>query len=236
MKQMSSAHSPTCGNSSLTSIPTCPYFLNVNGDRISAPVLRSVAMLPPGIGWPWYLSSIGFGSKLSTCERPPFMNRKMTCLALAAWCRPPDARVLGSWSPSVAAAASESPTRLANASMPKPLPMRHSASRRVTGCRALWLISRSVDEQELAGAEEHLEVAAERGDGEQLRRILLCRRRDDAAHHAVAGHRHRLVAASVVSLRLVFLRRLLRGVGLALFVGSHRLVGHVGQTGRELAV
>ena len=40
---MSSAHSPTCGNSSLTSIPHWPYFLNANGDRISAPVFRSVA-------------------------------------------------------------------------------------------------------------------------------------------------------------------------------------------------
>ena len=83
MKQMSSAHSPTCGNSSLTSIPALPYFLNANGERISAPVLRSVATEPPGSGWPWYLSSIGFGSKLSTCERPPFMNRKMTRLARA---------------------------------------------------------------------------------------------------------------------------------------------------------
>ncbi len=83
MKQMSSAHSPTWGNSSLTSIPALPYFLNANGERINAPVLRSVATEPPGSGWPWYLSSIGFGSKLSTCERPPFMNRKMTRLARA---------------------------------------------------------------------------------------------------------------------------------------------------------
>ena len=80
---MSSAHSPTCGKSSLTSMPPLPYFLNVNGDFISAPVLRSVSTVPPGSGWPWYLSSIGFGSKLSTCERPPFMKRKMTCLAFA---------------------------------------------------------------------------------------------------------------------------------------------------------
>ncbi len=83
MKQMSSAHPPTCGNSSLTSMPALPYFLNVNGERMSAPVLRSVAMLPPGRGWPWYLSSIGFGSKLSTCDRPPFMKRKITRLARA---------------------------------------------------------------------------------------------------------------------------------------------------------
>ncbi len=81
--QMSSMQPPTCGKISLTSIPLCPYFLNVNGDFISAPVLRSVATSPPGSGWPWYLSSIGFGSKLSTCESPPFMNRKMTRLARA---------------------------------------------------------------------------------------------------------------------------------------------------------
>ena len=61
MTQMSSTHSPTCGNSSLTSMPLWPYFLNVNGDVISAPVLRSVATVPPGSGWPSYLSSIGFG-------------------------------------------------------------------------------------------------------------------------------------------------------------------------------
>ena len=40
---MSSAHSPTCGKSSLTSIPLSPYFLNVNGDFSSVPVFRSVA-------------------------------------------------------------------------------------------------------------------------------------------------------------------------------------------------
>ena len=48
MKQMSSAHSPTCGNSSLTSMPALPYFLNANGERISAPVLRSVATRAAG--------------------------------------------------------------------------------------------------------------------------------------------------------------------------------------------
>jgi hypothetical protein len=64
-------------------MPHCPYFLNVKGERISAPVFRSVAIEPPGSGWPWYLSSIGFGSKLSTCDSPPFMNRKITRFAFA---------------------------------------------------------------------------------------------------------------------------------------------------------
>ena len=49
---MSSAQAPTFGNSSLTSIPHWPYFLNANGERINAPVLRSVAIVPPGSGWP----------------------------------------------------------------------------------------------------------------------------------------------------------------------------------------
>ncbi len=52
---MSSAHSPTWGKSSLTSIPLWPYFLKVKGERISAPVFRSVATMPPGSGWPWIL-------------------------------------------------------------------------------------------------------------------------------------------------------------------------------------
>ncbi len=84
MKQMSSTHSPTCGQISLTSMPLCPYFLKLNGDRSSVPVFRSVATNPPGSGWPWYFSSIGFGSKQSTCDAPPFMKRKMTRLARAA--------------------------------------------------------------------------------------------------------------------------------------------------------
>ena len=86
--QMSSAHAPTCGKSSLTSRPLWPYFVNANGDCMSEPVLRSVATVPPGSGCPWYFASIGFGSKLSTCDSPPFMNRKITRVARAGWCKP----------------------------------------------------------------------------------------------------------------------------------------------------
>ena len=50
--------------------PTLPYRLNVNGDRSKLPVLRSVRRLPCGIGLPWCLSSIGFGSNVSICPRP----------------------------------------------------------------------------------------------------------------------------------------------------------------------
>ena len=47
-------HSPSCGKISLTSMPLCPYFLNVNGDFSRLPVLRSVCRLPEGIGLPLY--------------------------------------------------------------------------------------------------------------------------------------------------------------------------------------
>src|SRR5215813_9369319 len=52
IQQILSAHSPTCGNSSLTSMPHSPYFLKVNCERINAPVFRSVIMVPPGSGLP----------------------------------------------------------------------------------------------------------------------------------------------------------------------------------------
>ena len=129
---MSSASAPTCGNSSLTSRPLLPYLLNVNGDFISAPVLRSVATLPPGSGCPWYFSSIGLGSKLSTCDSPPFMNRKMTGFARAGWCSPPEPRRPVDFRRRRGSQRLARP-RPAKASMPKPLPMRQSASRRVTG-------------------------------------------------------------------------------------------------------
>src|SRR5260370_27663784 len=100
------------------------------------PVLRSVAMESPGIGWPSYLSSMGLGSKLSTDEQPPFMKRKITRLTRCgssslATATPPSDVV-------TPARATDCPTIPAKASMPKPLPMRQSASRRVTGLAALW--------------------------------------------------------------------------------------------------
>src|ERR1700692_4343017 len=79
---MSSAQAPTLGKGSGTSGALDPAGLNSNGDFISVPVLRSWPRSPPGMGWPWYLVSMGLLSKLSMWERPPFMNRKMTCLAL----------------------------------------------------------------------------------------------------------------------------------------------------------
>ena len=69
-----------CGNSSETSMPHCPYFLNVNGLGISGP------------GWPCrtttspfarqrlagVLVSAGLGSNVSTWLTPPLMNSEIT--------------------------------------------------------------------------------------------------------------------------------------------------------------
>src|SRR3954447_6248911 len=81
---ISSMHSPMFGNKSLTSMPLCPYFLNLNGDGNAAPVLRSVLMYSPGKGLPAYLSRDGLGSKLSTWEGPPLRKKCTTRLAFAA--------------------------------------------------------------------------------------------------------------------------------------------------------
>src|SRR5262245_6101827 len=86
MTQMSSMCSAVFAKISLTSMPDWPYFRNLYGDFIAAPVFRSVRRLPVGMGLPWYLSSIGLGSKVSTCDGPPFMNRWTTCLTLEGKC------------------------------------------------------------------------------------------------------------------------------------------------------
>src|SRR5258707_10133414 len=72
---------------------------------------------------PLYFVRDGLGSKVSTCDGPPFRNRKMTCLAFAGKCVE---RV------SVAPAASLfSASRVASPSMPKPFPALRKSWRRV---------------------------------------------------------------------------------------------------------
>src|SRR5262245_39893814 len=236
MTQMLSTCSPTSGKRSLTSMPLWPYFLNANGDFISAPVFRSVAMLPPGSGWPWYFSSIGFGSKLSTCESPPFMKRKMTCFARAGWCRPV-----------VCAASSSEFARLANAIMPKPLAIRHRASRRVTGCPSLWRMSvdrcqcpvagcESVNEEEFGGAHEDLQVATQRRDRQHLLLVVLgsaAAGLGDAGHHALAHLGLVLRVLRCLRFLLLFFFRL-RVVFLPpLFVGPQRFGRQELEAGRH---
>ncbi len=87
-----------------------------------------------GSGLPAYFSSAGLGSKVSTCDGPPFMNRWMTRLALPGKCgffgasgrdghaRPERRRGRHRLRASSSAKPSEA----------KPMPARQSSSRRVT--------------------------------------------------------------------------------------------------------
>src|SRR6185295_7805540 len=75
MIAISSMCSPSFGNTSLTSMPDRPCFVNLNGDCIATPPM-------PGIGCPSYLASEGFGSHVSTCDGAPCAKMWMTLLAL----------------------------------------------------------------------------------------------------------------------------------------------------------
>ena len=97
-----------------------------------APVRRSVFISPVGRGWPSYFSSSGLGSKVSTCETPPFMNRKMMFFARGAKSGLGIGVPIDDTSP-FEASSIDVPTRLAKAIMPKPVPMVFRASRRVRG-------------------------------------------------------------------------------------------------------
>ena len=54
MHRSSMCCSAVRANSSLTSMPLWPYFLNANGEPSAAPVLRSVRRFGLGSGLPWY--------------------------------------------------------------------------------------------------------------------------------------------------------------------------------------
>src|SRR5580658_10269098 len=87
MTQRSSTQVARWGKSSLTAVPHWPYCLKDHGDCKRFPVLvRSSLGFSNGSGWPLSLASRGFGSKVSTCEGPPDMNKKMMRLALAGNC------------------------------------------------------------------------------------------------------------------------------------------------------
>ena len=112
-------------------MPLLPYFLNVNGDlhqraglalgRDRAAGQRLAVVL---VEHRLRIEAVDLRqAAVHEQEDDALRARRMIELALVDGRRP---------APSApAACASDSPTRLANASMPKPLPMRHSASRRV---------------------------------------------------------------------------------------------------------
>ena len=114
-------------------MPLWPYFLYLNGDFISSPVRRSVRTEPPGSGWPSYFSSAGLGSKQSMSGAPAIHEEKNDAFhscgmiehRLAA-CSIRVQRFPGR-------ELTDSPNMPAKAIMPKPLPTRRKASRRVIG-------------------------------------------------------------------------------------------------------
>src|SRR5579884_1219469 len=135
MTQISSMQRATCGNSSLTSMPLWPYFWNLNGDGSNLPA--AFWRVVPSLDCPAYFTSAGLGSKVSTCDGPPFMNRKMTRLARGVKCGAFGANGLLA----LLAARNVEPSNpslartLASPSAPKPLPRLHSICRRVIhGC------------------------------------------------------------------------------------------------------
>src|ERR1700730_13765756 len=76
------------GNNSETSMPLCPYFLNLNGLGISGPgcPCRTTTSPLPESGCPAYFSRAGFGSNVSTWLTPPLMNSEITLVARGAKC------------------------------------------------------------------------------------------------------------------------------------------------------
>src|ERR1043165_1626399 len=77
----------TFGNNSLTSAPDWPCFENLNGDCKTLPVFVRINFgNSNGGGCPLYFTRADFGSKVSTCDGPPDMKRKMTRLAFAGKC------------------------------------------------------------------------------------------------------------------------------------------------------
>ena len=127
--QRSSTHSPTFEKISLTSIPLWPNLRNWKGEGNAAPVRRSVFSVI-GIGFPANLASEGFGSKVSTCDAPPFMNRCRTRLALAG-----SGGVLGAsgfTAPPISAACRQPPSAASNSRRPCPFPCRNATAFRVS--------------------------------------------------------------------------------------------------------
>src|SRR6185369_16282663 len=128
MMAISSTQPATCGNSSLTSAPDWPYFRKANGEgRTLSLILKTVVGGLNGRDWPLSFCSRGLGSKVSICDGPPSMNRKMTDFALGAKCGVLGARGLAAVDAGAALAA-RSP---ASASPPNPLAPRNSMSRRL---------------------------------------------------------------------------------------------------------
>src|ERR1043166_3762783 len=105
---------------------------------------------PPGCS-PWCAWRAGLGSKVSTCDGPPFMKRKMMRLARGRKCA---ARVVFE---AAAAAAEAGPRRLARPSRPNPADRRWSIWRRESLQVGEWRI-RSVHIQHFIRDQQQLRI------------------------------------------------------------------------------
>src|SRR3954447_22972805 len=111
-------------------MPLSPWRENPNGEPMSDPVSFRPVLSDSGGASPLCLLSNGLGSKVSTCEGPPFMKRKMTRFALGAKCGAFGASGLTAASARAGRADSSASTP-ASPRAPKPPPIRRSQSRRV---------------------------------------------------------------------------------------------------------
>src|SRR5262245_29318495 len=149
MNAMSSTHEPTLGKMSDTHLPHWPYCLKPN----FGPTTRPSFLCPPRpnvftwIVLPSSLASSGLRSKVSTCDGPPYMNRKMTALALAGNIGFLGAIGLTNLVASLGASAGPPASagslwnNPARPSAPNPAPVSHRNSRRVR--RQNWLAALS---------------------------------------------------------------------------------------------
>ena len=107
---MSSTWRATFGNSSLTSMPLWPWGRNFHGEASSLPVSANCTRgFANGRSFPSSAVSFGFGSNVSMCDGPPFMNMKITRRARAGRWNPAGgpAAMLADVCPSNADAASQ---------------------------------------------------------------------------------------------------------------------------------
>ena len=126
---------PACGNISLTSMPLWPYFLNLNGDRIRLPVLRSCSRNLAGQRLAVVLLQHRLGVEGVHLRRAAVHEQENDVLGLGL-----EIGNAGAWDAldaGVASAlASDSSHHAGKTEHAEAAPILHSASRRVSGCRA----------------------------------------------------------------------------------------------------
>ena len=86
---MSSAHSATCLHQSEIQRPAWPYCCHFRWSGKMGELISPIAVMRPlvklgGNGLPACFFKASFGSKVSRCDGPPSMKRKITLLAFAA--------------------------------------------------------------------------------------------------------------------------------------------------------